>query len=134
MCLVENRLKLPRCKLADAATTAKLAPCWRKTRTVTLHYRDYQPLVGSSYVGLRRPECNRLRPPTEFESFNKFLVVLSSMGQWFGIYLLRRGLNLAKSGRHPVSCWIRSSCGMGVSQNSQGIVNSVGGLRRLRAD
>lgn len=38
------------------------------------------------------------------------------------------GLYLAKSGLHPLSCWIRSSWGIGTLQNSQGIVNSVGGL------
>lgn len=43
-----------------------------------------------------------------------------------------RGLKRAKSGLQPVSCLIKSSCGIGTAQNSQGISSSVGGLR-LRA-
>lgn len=44
---------------------------------------------------------------------------------------LLRGVYLAKSGRHPVSCSIRSSWGTGTSQNSHGITNSVGGFLLL---
>lgn len=44
---------------------------------------------------------------------------------------LLRGVYLAKSGRHPVSCSMRSSWGTGTPQNSQGITNSVGGFLLL---